>query len=45
MFFSDDKEKIKHDIQFNDNTIEDSLLGLNLEKTKPTKTLEQDKPK
>ena len=45
MFLSDDKEKIKHDMQLIDNTIEQTLLGLNLEKTNPTKTLEQDRPK
>ncbi len=36
---------MKHDKQLNNKTIEQTLLGLNFENIKPTKTLENDNPK
>ena len=39
------KEKIKQDKQFNNNTNEQTLLGLNLENIYPTKRLAKDNPK
>ena len=40
-----DKEKVKQAIQFNNNMIEQTLLGEYLENIKLTKTLANDKPK
>ena len=45
IFFVDDIEKTKQDIQFNNNIKEQTLLGLNLENIKPTKILENERPK
>ena len=43
--FFEEKEKIKLEIAFINKATEQTLLGLNFEKKKPTKKLEQDSPK
>ena len=43
--FTEDMEKTKQDIQFSNNIREQTLLGLNLAKIKPTKRLAKESPK
>ncbi len=43
--FSEEKEKIKQETQFNNNIIAQTFFGLYLEKINPAKTLAKERPK